>query len=61
MCLLVVVRVLAEVGGSNAALAEQGLKAIVNLAANNTNRRLLGEAGEAQGTHPTHPITNQHS
>ena len=49
---LVVVRVLGEWGGSSAAVAEQGLRAIGYLAFNNeTNRQRLGDAGAAAGTH----------
>ena len=49
---LVVVRVLGEWGGSSAAVAEQGFRAIINLAAyNETNKQLLGDAGAAAGTH----------
>ena len=49
---LVVVRVLGELGGSSDAVAEQGLRVIVNLTANNqTNQQRLGDAGAAAGTH----------
>ena len=48
---LVVVRVLGEWGGSSAAVAEQGLRAIANLITRNeTNQRRLGDAGAAAGT-----------
>ena len=46
-----VVRVLGEWGGSSAAVAEQGLWAIGNLALNQTNQQRLGDAGAAAGTH----------
>ena len=43
---------LGEWGGSSAAVAEQGLRAIGNLTINNeANRQLLGDAGAAAGTH----------
>ena len=49
---LVVVWVLGEWGGSSAAVAEQGLRAIVMLADNNeTNQQRLGNAGAAAGTY----------
>ena len=49
---LVVVRVLGEWGGSSAAVAEQGLRAIANLTIyNETNQQRLGDAGGAAGTH----------
>ena len=52
---VVVVKVLAEFGGSNAKVAEIGLKAIGSLALYDTNNnRLLGEAGAAAGTHTLH-------
>ena len=54
-------RVLSEVGGSSAEVAECGLAAIASLADDNeTNRRLLGDAGAAAGTHTyiqTHMLT----
>ena len=36
-------------GSSNAAVAEKGLWAVINLAIDDDNRRRLGEAGAATG------------
>ena len=48
----VVVRLLSEMGSASSEVAGNGLWAIRNLAIDDeTNRRLLGEAGAAAGTH----------